>query len=110
MADASLALLFPNLSLQINLTLLIVATSWFLRPSDARSAALVLGAGMIGAQGCVLAAGIYLAGDYWLVFKAVLVAPLFLAWKFVIDLLSVTGLYRGRKWIRTERHVPDDAK
>jgi 1,2-diacylglycerol 3-beta-glucosyltransferase len=107
MADASLALLFPNWSLQINLILIAAAISLLLPASAFKTAAAGISLGMLGAQGFILLVGVYLAGDYWRVFKAVLVAPLFLVWKFGIDFLSMTGLYRGKKWIRTERHVPD---
>lgn len=108
MADASLALLFPNWSLQINMILAIIFLSLLLPSSLFTTICLLLGVGMLAAQGFILLAGMYLAGDYWQVFKAVLVAPLFLIWKFVIDFLSFTGLYRGKKWIRTARHVPND--
>lgn len=107
MADASLALLFPNWSLQINLILIGLAFSLFLPASAFKTTAVATGLGMLGAQGFILLIGVYLAGAYWQVFKAVLVAPLFLVWKFGIDFLSMTGLYRGKKWIRTARHVPD---
>jgi hypothetical protein len=39
---------------------------------------------------------------------AILAAPLFLVWKLAIDFVSMTGIYRGKEWIRTERHVPDE--
>ena len=63
---------------------------------------------MLSAQGLILLIGMMLAGDFWRVFKAILIAPLFLVWKFVIDFVSMTGIYRGKKWIRAERHIPDD--
>ena len=109
MADASLALLLPNWSLQINLILLTLVTSLMLPVSTFKSAALFLCLGMLGAQGIVLMMGVFLAGDVWRVFKAILAAPLFLAWKFTIDFVSMTGIYRGKRWIRTERHVPDES-
>jgi cellulose synthase/poly-beta-1,6-N-acetylglucosamine synthase-like glycosyltransferase len=110
MADASLALLFPNWSLQINLILLALMASVMLPVSAFKSAALMLSLGMLGAQGLILMLGIYLSGDYWAVFKAILIAPLFLVWKFAIDFVSMTGIYRGKKWIRTERHIPKETK
>jgi cellulose synthase/poly-beta-1,6-N-acetylglucosamine synthase-like glycosyltransferase len=108
MADASLSLLLPNWSMQINLILLTLAMSLMLPISTFKAAALILCICMLGAQGIILMMGVFLAGDYWRVFKAILVAPLFLVWKFTIDFVSMTGIYRGKEWIRTERHVPDE--
>lgn len=106
MADASLALLFPNWSLQINLILITFVISLLLKASTFKTISIGLSLGMIGAQCIVLILGIYLSGNFWAVFKAILVAPIFLVWKLIIDLLSITGIYQGKKWIRTERHLP----
>jgi cellulose synthase/poly-beta-1,6-N-acetylglucosamine synthase-like glycosyltransferase len=106
MTDASLALLFPNWSLQVNLILTALAGSLFLEASPFKTTALVLGSVMLVMQAVILAAGAVLAGDIGRVAGAVLVSPLFLVWKFFIDLASLTGIYRGREWIRTARHVP----
>jgi len=108
MLDASLALLFPNWSLQINLIFVALFTSLMLPSSIFKSVSIVLSIGMLGVQGIILFIGIVLAGDVWPVFKAILVAPLFLVWKFMIDFVSMTGIYRGKKWIRTERHIPNE--
>ena len=108
MADASLALLFPNWSLQINLILLTLVMSLMLPVSTFKSAALILCLGMLGTQGIILVLGVFLAGQYRRVLMAILAAPLFLVWKLAIDFVSMTGIYRGKKWIRTERHVPDE--
>ena len=108
MLDASLALLFPNWSLQINLIFVALFTSLMLPSSVFKSVSIILSIGMLGVQGIILFIGIVLAGDVWPVFKAILVAPLFLVWKFMIDFVSMTGIYRGKKWIRTERHIPNE--
>jgi cellulose synthase/poly-beta-1,6-N-acetylglucosamine synthase-like glycosyltransferase len=108
MADASLALLFPNWSLQINLILLTLVMSLMLPVSTFKSAALILCLGMLGTQGIILVLGVFLAGQYRRVLMAILAAPLFLVWKLAIDFVSMTGIYRGKEWIRTERHVPDE--
>jgi len=63
---------------------------------------------MLAAQGIILAIGMVLAGDFWQVFKAILIAPIFLIWKFVIDFVSMTGIYRGKRWVRADRHIPED--
>lgn len=107
MADASLALIFPNLSLQINLIALALICSLLLPSSAFKAVAVVTSLGLVGSLGLLLIAGIYLCGNYWAIFKAILIAPLFLVWKMVIDILCMTGLYKGKKWIRTERHIPD---
>jgi cellulose synthase/poly-beta-1,6-N-acetylglucosamine synthase-like glycosyltransferase len=108
MADASLSLLFPNWSLMINLILVALFTSLMLPSSGFKSFSVLLSFGMIGAQGVILVTGILLAGKSWPAFRAILLAPLFLIWKFMIDFVSMTGLYRGRKWVRTERHIPNE--
>ena len=108
MMDASLSLLFPNWSLQINLILMALFMSLMLPSSAFKTGAITLSLVLLGAQGLVLFIGMLLAGDFWRVFRAILVAPLFLVWKFIIDFVSMTGIYRGKKWIRTERHIPDE--
>jgi cellulose synthase/poly-beta-1,6-N-acetylglucosamine synthase-like glycosyltransferase len=110
MMDASLPLVFPNWSLQINLILLALLLGAMLPASAFKTAAIALAVAMLCAQGLILLVGVFLAGDYWRVFKAVLVAPVFLVWKFGIDFLSMTGIYRGKKWIRTARHLPEQNK
>jgi cellulose synthase/poly-beta-1,6-N-acetylglucosamine synthase-like glycosyltransferase len=108
--DASLPLIFPNYSLQINLTLLTLILSLFLGASGLKDFLIILTLCLIGGQAILFLAGIYLAGSYWEVFKAIVRAPLFLIWKSVIDVLSVTGIYSGRKWVRTERHLSESKK
>jgi len=81
--------------------------SLILPSSTITSVAIIMSLFMLAAQGVILIIGIALVGDYWQVLKAILVAPLFLIWKFVIDFVSMTGIYRGKRWIRAERHVPD---
>jgi len=108
MIDASLSLLFPNWSLQINLILLTLLASLFLPVSSFKTTILGIGFVLLGIQALIVIAGMYLAGNPLSTLKAVLVAPVFLVWKFFIDLLCVTGLYRGKKWIRTERHIPNE--
>ncbi len=106
MVDASLALLFPNWSLQINLILVALCISLVIPSSIVKSASLILSIGMLGGQGIILIIGMALAGEVWHVLKAILIAPLFLVWKFTIDFVSMTGIYRGKEWIRTARHIP----
>jgi cellulose synthase/poly-beta-1,6-N-acetylglucosamine synthase-like glycosyltransferase len=107
MADASLSLLFPNWSLQINLILIALITSLVLPSSTVTSISIIMSLFMLAVQGVILTIGIAIVGDFWQVLKAILVAPLFLVWKFVIDFMSMTGIYRGKSWIRAERHIPD---
>ena len=102
--DASLPLIFPNYSLQINLTLVTLLICSILPLSFFKYFSVGLCIGLISGQFLLFLAGVFIAGSPWKVFKAVLHAPLFLGWKMIIDLLSFTGLYRGDKWVRTERH------
>lgn len=110
MADASLALLFPNWSLQINLIILTLSASLILPASPFKATSIAFCFGLLAIQGFLVIAGIILSGSSWAMVKAVLISPLFLVWKLIIDLLCITGLYRGTKWIRTERHLPTEPK
>ncbi|MFY9398015.1 MAG: glycosyltransferase family 2 protein [Desulfomonilia bacterium] len=103
--DASMPLLLPNYSLQLNLTMLALVTSHLL-PSSPLASVLV-GASwiLLAAQATLFMMGTYLSGSYWKVAKAVFHAPFFLAWKAVIDILSATRIYRAKRWARTARHV-----
>jgi 1,2-diacylglycerol 3-beta-glucosyltransferase len=106
--DASLPLIFPNYSLQINLTILCVILSILFAASGIRIFLVTIGLCLIIGQVLLFIAGIYLSKSYKEVFKAVLRAPFFLLWKAIIDFLSLTGIYRGDKWIRTKRHLSPD--
>jgi cellulose synthase/poly-beta-1,6-N-acetylglucosamine synthase-like glycosyltransferase len=104
--DASLPLVLPNYSLLVNITILVICTCFFLPASPFRS--LIYAAGWLSLLGqlALFGLGACLAGEYWQVFKAVMYAPVFLAWKSIIDLLSASGLYKAKKWVRTKRHRP----
>jgi cellulose synthase/poly-beta-1,6-N-acetylglucosamine synthase-like glycosyltransferase len=106
--DASLPLIFPNYSLQINLTFLYLILSIAFTASYFRRVLLGIGLFLVIGQIALFMAGIYLSKSYKEVFKAILRAPFFLIWKAVIDLLSFTGSYREKKWIRTQRHISND--
>ena len=103
--DASLPLIFPNYSLQINLTILALILSIFLPSSNLRIYLLATGLCLFFGQVALFGAGVYLTKSYREVFKAMLRAPFSLLWKAIIDLLSLTRIYRGDKWVRTKRHI-----
>lgn len=106
MADSSLALLLPNWSMQINLSGLALVWAYLMPASTFSSVAFAAAAAAVGAQCLIFAMGAYLDGNYLSIMRAMVVAPVFLAWKFAIDLLCITGLYKGTNWIRTKRHIP----
>lgn len=108
--DASLPLIFPNYSLQFNLTILTLILCLLLPASALNGPLTMLSLGLICSQVILFIVGVCLAGEYFRVFKAVLYTPLFLIWKATIDFLSVTKIYRGDKWVRTERHFPSTKK
>lgn len=102
--DASLPLIFPNYSLQVNLTLVsLVATLLF---TQGRLMGFFGVAFSLLLFGLVLLffAGAWLAGQPGKIFRAVLFAPVFLLWKSILDLLCILGVYRNKKWIRTRRY------
>lgn len=77
-------------------------------PGLFKLSALVLTCGLIMGQAALFIAGVCLAGSWATTCKALLYAPLFLSWKFLIDILSVTGLYSGKTWVRTKRYAVKD--
>ena len=102
--DASLPLLFPNYSLQVNLTGVALILALPLPSSVMRTIFVSTALGLIAGQFLLFVAGAFIAGSPAKIFRAALYAPVFLVWKSVIDILCFTGLYRGRKWVRTRRH------
>jgi cellulose synthase/poly-beta-1,6-N-acetylglucosamine synthase-like glycosyltransferase len=104
--DASLPLIFPNYSLQVNLTIFTLLLCLFIPATALKTSLMALGLSLLLGQIILFLIGIYLAGAYWKVFKAILHVPFFLVWKSIIDFLSVTRIYRGNKWVRTKRHLP----
>lgn len=102
LVDASFPLIFPNYSLLVNLTLAGLLFSLFLLPFT--SFFLLSFAGLLAGQFLLFSAGAFIAGSPMKIFRAALFAPLFLVWKAGIDILCFTGLYQGKKWVRTQRH------
>jgi len=105
MFDASFPLIFPNYSLLVNLSLFALLLS-FLLPSSfpAKMFFCVSFSALLAGQFLLFLAGAFIAGSAWRIFCAMLYAPVFLAWKLVIDFLTLSGIYRGKKWVRTKRH------
>ncbi len=101
--DASLPLVFPNYSLQINLTLMALVCSLILPSAILKTSIIYANAGLLILLLALFGAGVYLSGGYLQVFKALLRVPLFLLWKSIIDILSFTGIYKTKLWIRTRR-------
>lgn len=104
MADAAAPLLFPNYSLQINLTLAAMILTMLLPGSTFQLYLLVGFFLLLVGQSFLFIAGAFIAGSPGKTFRAALYVPVFLVWKSVIDILCITGLYRGNKWVRTRRH------
>lgn len=102
--DASLPLIFPNYSLQINLTLVSMALAFLLPHSSVKVFLITASIGLLAGQFLIFIAGVFVAGSPWKTFCAALYAPVFLVWKLVIDIICFTGMYRGNKWVRTRRH------
>lgn len=102
--DASFPLIFPNYSLQINLTLCALFFAFLLPSSSLKFFFLLSFLGLLAGQFLLFLAGAFIAGSLLKIFCAMLYVPLFLVWKSVIDILSFTGIYRGDRWVRTRRH------
>ena len=102
--DGSLPLIFPNYSLLVNLSIFALVLAWALLPADGTeilAAGIVIGA-LLG-QSALFAAGTIICGRWRRTLMAVMFIPAFLVWKFTIDVLGITGIYRGKRWIRTSR-------
>lgn len=106
--DASLALIFPNMSLLVNLTILSFITLLFLPSSLIKLVFFLSCLYILGGISIILIGGIFIVGNYFDVIKAILISPVFLIWKLVIDFVSFTGIYKGKEWIRTKRHISDE--
>ena len=102
--DASLALIFPNYSLQVNLTICALFFAFLLSSSALKVFFVIAFLCLLAGQFLLFVLGAFIAGSCWKIFSAMLYVPIFLVWKSVIDLLCFTGLYRGKKWVRTRRH------
>lgn len=102
--DASFPLIFPNYSLQINLTLGALALTYLLPSSDLKSFFITASISLLAGQFFLFLAGAVIAGSPWKIFRAALYVPVFLVWKSVIDFLCLTGFYKAKKWVRTRRH------
>jgi len=104
--DASLPLLFPNYSLQINLGFVGLLLALCLPPSAAKLFIFGAFASVLAGLFLLFLTGVLIAGSVWQTLLAMAYVPFFLLWKAGIDLLCLTGLYRGRGWVRTSRHKP----
>jgi len=104
--DASLPLIFPNYSLQINLTLAGMFGALFVSDPGVKVLFAWSFSGLLAGLFLLFLAGAVLSGSVWKTLLAACYAPFFLVWKGVIDLLCLTGLHRGGDWVRTTRHKP----
>lgn len=102
--DASLALIFPNYSLQVNLTLVALVLAVLLPSSSAKYFLIYTDIFLLAGQFMLFLGGAFIVGSPWKIACAILYSPVFLVWKGVIDILCFAGIYREKKWIRTRRH------
>jgi len=106
--DASMPLVFPNYSLQVNLTVMSLILGLILPTSILRTAIIHANMGLLFLLASLFLTGAYLSGNYLQVLKAFLHVPLFLIWKCIIDILSFTGVYKTNRWVRTKRSAPSE--
>ncbi len=109
MADASLPFIFPNYSLHANLAFLACFLSCLSPASVLKLPLICVSVALCLCLLALFVSGMLLAGSFFRILRALLHAPAFFCWKSAIDFLSVTGIYRGDKWVRTLRHVPAPA-
>jgi cellulose synthase/poly-beta-1,6-N-acetylglucosamine synthase-like glycosyltransferase len=103
--DGALPLLLPNYSLLLNLSLISLLTVLLFASLPYRYFMLLAQSIVLSGQFLLLLLGIILSGDTLRVVKALFFTPIFLLWKMIIDIVTITGIYRGKKWIRTKRHI-----
>lgn len=102
--DASLPLIFPNPSLALNFTVLGFIPSLFFFVTDRDTFWIILFAILATFQLLLFMSGVFYTRNKLRSFLSIFIAPLFLVWKMVIDILSLVGVGR-KKWVRTNRHL-----
>jgi|LGOV01.1.fsa_nt_gb cellulose synthase/poly-beta-1,6-N-acetylglucosamine synthase-like glycosyltransferase len=104
MVDASLPLLLPNYSLQMNLTLVLLLFTYLTPILVARNFFVSWLLFLAFLQGSYFSLGMYISKPSLRTIISVALAPAFLIWKLAIDVLGIIG--KGTKrWVRTERHL-----
>ncbi len=103
--DGSLPLLLPNYSLLLNLSLITFLAVLVVDLPAGKHAMLAALSAVLAGQFVLLWLGMLLSGKVVKIIKALFFVPFFLLWKMAIDFISFTGIYRGRKWVRTKRHI-----
>ncbi len=102
--SGSLPLVLPNPSMGVNLTVLGVAGSLLVGWVKGSSGLLPWYVLILIGQGCLFAVGAAYTQRKLISLASVFMAPMFLAWKMAIDILSSLGV--GRKlWVRTQRKL-----
>jgi len=102
--DASLPLVLPNASLAMNLTILGflgACVSTAVNPNN--KILFIWYCSMLVLHFIIFIIGVFYTKNKLRAFLSIFIAPLFLAWKMGIDILSVFGIGR-KKWVRTKRH------
>jgi cellulose synthase/poly-beta-1,6-N-acetylglucosamine synthase-like glycosyltransferase len=103
--DAALPLAFPNPSLGMNLTILGLGAALAYSFVGEGIPVVVWFAALALAQLIMFAIGVLYTHDRVASAASLVLAPLFLAWKLGIDVLSLAGVGRD-EWKRTHRRTP----
>jgi cellulose synthase/poly-beta-1,6-N-acetylglucosamine synthase-like glycosyltransferase len=103
--DAALPLVFPNPSLGINLTLCGLAAGAVVAMTGGSVTFWIWFGALALVQLAMLLVAVLYTEDPLASAASIVVAPLFLAWKMGIDVLSFFGV-GGGEWKRTHRRVP----
>ncbi|MCP3178134.1 glycosyltransferase family 2 protein [Desulfuromonas sp. KJ2020] len=102
--DASMPLILPNYSLLVNLTLVSALLTLMVPEGEFKTFAAITITLIIVNQLVLFLMGLILAGSPRKTMFALIYVPVFLVWKLIIDILTFTGIYKGNKWVRTNRH------
>lgn len=100
-ADSATPLLFPNPSLGVNIALAGLGASLLVRIGEVTWLSWWFGV-LIAFQVIIFVWGIYYCQNRASRLVAIAVAPAFLVWKLLIDIVSALGIGR-REWVRTKR-------
>lgn len=104
MLDASLALIFPNPSLELNVTIFGFMLSFLHAWITGRNEFIIWFCCLLLMQFIIFLSGVIFAKEKIKAFLSIFFIPIFLVWKVGIDIFSTLPIGR-RKWLQTKRRI-----
>ncbi len=100
--DAAITLVAPNYSSQASLTLLCVASAWFVSADPLWGFLFPWAASILGSLALYFLVGVTQTASPFRALEGLLLVPFFLPWRLVIEILGVLG-YGRKGWVRDHR-------